>query len=202
MVYTTSNGPTTPGSYSKTKVSSCQYKISFKTASDNGKTSRVEIYRSDATSFNLDGSSRVANINIGSNQDGSFEESVPDCNKTWYYVLRAFDSLGNASGIVGDSVTTVSTTTVNPTTSVAESAIPVAAGQGSVLGTATTEGSVKGVETTVTPKPEVVTVTKTPTTNLINYIVHHKKITLGVVVLIALIIGAAVYFSRKKTTVI
>lgn len=126
-------GPDTPTSYSKEKISSCTYRIKFKTADDGGKTVKVELYRSDSTSFSVDSGTRVDSISIGSNSEGQFENTVPDCGKTYYFVIRAFDSSGNGSGTVGDSTVTIITTTVSPTP--VQGAIPVAAGPGGAGGT-------------------------------------------------------------------
>lgn len=133
--YNTS-GPGTPTNYLKEGPNACQYKISFKTADDGGKTVKVEIYRSENTSFNLDAGTRVATIAIGSNASHTHTDNLPDCSKTYYYALRAFDSAGNGSGVIGDSVinvTTISSGTSGSTTSLtgtagtsgASGAIPV-----------------------------------------------------------------------------
>lgn len=120
--------PDTPTDYRKDKLNNCDYKIHFRTADDGNKTVRVEIYRADITSFIADDGSKVGNINIGSNQEYDFSNSVPDCNKDYYFVLRAFDDAGNGSGLVGDSVvttTTTTTSTTNLTPTAATGAIPV-----------------------------------------------------------------------------
>lgn len=123
------DSPGTP-SYSKEQLSSCDYKIKFKTA-DDGKTSKVKIYRSSETSFTADSSTEVGTISIGPNMEGSFTNSVPDCGKTYYFAIRAFDDAGNTSGVPGDSFVTVTTVTVSPSPSVlaAAGAIPVANSQ-------------------------------------------------------------------------
>lgn len=138
------NGPGTPGNYSKEHPSICRWIIHFHTAADNGLTQRVEIYSSDQTSFPTDAGSRVGTITIGSNQDGSFtHDRGNDCDRSWYYVIRAFDSVGNQSDYVGDSVVNVTT--------VAGSASPVPA---LVLARAT--GNVLGEESVVaSPAPEI-----------------------------------------------
>ncbi len=102
-------GPGTPTNYSKDKILSCQYKIKFRTSDDGGKTTKVELYRSDNTSFTADSGTRVDTRSMGSNTDAEFVNGIPDCNKTYYYVLRAFDNAGNGSGIIGDSNVTVVT---------------------------------------------------------------------------------------------
>ncbi|OGH16649.1 MAG: hypothetical protein A3C30_04445 [Candidatus Levybacteria bacterium RIFCSPHIGHO2_02_FULL_40_18] len=143
-------GPGTPTNFSKDK-SACVYKIKFKTADDSGKTIKVVLYRTDSSSSEA---GEVDSISIGSNTEGQFENTIPDCNKEYFYAVRAFDAASNSSGLVGDSmsVTTTSTATtggVAPTQTTG-GAIPVGQGQGQVLGekTATKEGEVLGEEAT------------------------------------------------------
>ncbi|MDO8498850.1 MAG: hypothetical protein Q7S44_03630 [bacterium] len=137
------SGPDTPVSYSKEQTA-CQYKIKFKTADDGGKTSKVEVYRSENTNFTADGSTRVATVWIGSNQEGS---SLVDgeCGKTYYFAIRAFDGAGNGSGIIGDSETKIVTTTVvNTTPTPGAGAIPISESslsQGEILGEEATKSS-------------------------------------------------------------
>lgn len=134
--------PGTPGDYKReTQPSSCQFKISFKTADDGGKTSKVEIYRSDQTSFTADDGTRVGTVFAGSNQEGSFIDTVPDCAKTYYYAIRAFDGAGNGSGVVGDSVVKVVITTPATTT---ETQVVQAAAQGAIPVTTSIVGEVLG----------------------------------------------------------
>jgi hypothetical protein len=152
------DAPSTPTSYSKSKVGSCEYKITFHTAndSDTRKTAKVEIYRSENTSFAVDGSNKVGEVSIGPNEDGSFTNTVPDCGKTYYYVIRAFNLFGNGSGVIGDSevtVTTISSTTTTTTTSTTQTggAVPVenanvapGTGEEQVLGEQTGTSSEEG----------------------------------------------------------
>lgn len=151
-------GPGTPTSYSKEKISSCTYRIKFKTADDGGKTIQVRLYRSDATAFDASAANQVDSILIGSNTDGQFENTVPDCNKTFYYGVRAFDSAGNGSGVIGDTVdittTTTTTTAAAAGAGAAGGAIPVGAGQGQVLGEETKTGEVKGEEAAPSGEPK------------------------------------------------
>lgn len=137
--YNTS-GPDTPVAFSKNDTGSCSYKITFKTAND-GKTAKVELYRSPNTSFDINDGSKVDSQTIGPNTDGTFTNSKPDCGTTYYYAIRAFDAIGNGSGTIGDSeVHTVNTTVITGTTSTA-GAIP-AGTNGNVLGSST--GSSQG----------------------------------------------------------
>lgn len=119
------DGPGTPTNYSKNQTDSCTYKISFRTADDNGKTTKVEIYRSDSKSFSADSSTRVGTQGIGSNTDSTFTNVVGDCSKSYYFAVRAFDNSGNGSGLVGDSESQT-TTTSTVATSLTTGAIPVA----------------------------------------------------------------------------
>lgn len=138
VVYNTS-GPDTPTSYSKSRVNTCDYKISFHTANDGGKTVKVEVYRSGQTSFTADSGSRVDIVNIGSNQDGSSTTTPPTCNQDYYFAIRAFDSNGNGSGLIGDS----STVTINPPTSTGTSGTSGASGTAGAI-PAGTNGNVLG----------------------------------------------------------
>ncbi len=144
-------GPGTPTFYSKEKILSCTYRIKFKTADDSGKTVQVRLYRSDATAFDASSANQVDSILIGSNSEGQFENTVPDCNKEYFYGVRAFDSAGNGSGVIGDTVS-ITTTTTTTTAGIAPTgttggAIPVGEGQGQVLGEETKTGEVKGEAT-------------------------------------------------------
>jgi hypothetical protein len=123
------SGPGTPTDYSKDKQGTCNFKINFR-ASHDGNTNIIRIYRADVTKFIADAGSQVGQVGISPDQKGSFTDvNVPDCNKTYYYVVRAFDTSGNGSALIGDSVT-VYTSTTNATTTTA--------------GSSTTNGSTRG----------------------------------------------------------
>lgn len=197
--YNTQGDPTPPSNYKKEKISSCQYRITFRTAND-GLTTRVEVYRSENTSFNLDGGTRVGDISIGPNQDGTFEESVPDCNKTYYYVVRSFNSSGNPSGPVGDSAVTVT----SGTTTVEGGAVPVegvtlpggGAGGGQILGE-----EKKDKEASPTSKPEVVEVKEKGVTGAVkgvaDFVKNRTKLSL-LIGLGVLALGYGAYYFIKK----
>lgn len=160
------SGPDTPNSYSKERLNNCDYKIKFRTAND-GKTVKVQLFRSDTFNISVGASSVLTQQNIGPNLEGEFVNSVPVCGKDYYYVLRAVDSSDNASGTVGDSFTT--TTTTSTTGTVTGSAGNTGAGTskpvvlngssqvGSVLSTETssTSGTVTEVSGDITPTPSV-----------------------------------------------
>ncbi len=113
--------PDTPNSFSKERINDCEYKIKFRTGADNGKTVKVEIFRSENRNFGIDGGNRIAVIGIGSDQAYEFTDKVSNCSKEYFYAIRALDSADNVSGVTGDSITktieVVSTTiTPSPTT--------------------------------------------------------------------------------------
>ncbi len=125
--YNTSS-PGTPRDYRKENINSnnCDFKIHFRTDADNGKTVKVELYRSTDSAFSVNNESLVSSVNIGSDQEYDLLNSVPDCSKTYYYALRAFDNAGNGSGLIGDKITITTTTTSETTVNDGnQGAIPV-----------------------------------------------------------------------------
>jgi hypothetical protein len=192
--------PETPINYDKTKPDNCTYKISFRTANDSGRTSRVALYRSSDPSFTADSSHQVANVDIGSDTDGSMTNSVsPNCDTTYYFVIRAFDIYGNGSGLTGDSNST--TNIVNATTTTTQAAIPVSGQTGAVLGektetTTETAKEVLGATESAEPSvsPEVVNMNSQ---NPASWIMTHKKISLSVFVIL-LAVAYIIYLRRQK----
>ncbi len=204
--YNTS-GPGTPVNYGKERMNVCDYKIKFRTADDSGKTVKVEVYRSENTSFDLNNGSRVDTIVIGSSTDGQSVTTPPQCDKDYYFAVRAFDTNGNGSGAVGDSVikTTTTTTTTSTTTGAASGASGTSGGalasgsSGNVLGRQTevdadttgSEGEVKGDATpSATPTAEVAESEEKP---------PYAK-TIAIVAGIILF-GILAFLFRKKPTV-
>jgi len=189
------DGPGDPTGYSKDRTNVCDYKIKFHTADDSGKTVKVEVYRSENTSFTTGSGNRVDTITIGSNTDGQSITTPPSCSKDYYFGIRAFDSAGNGSNVVGDSVvkfTTTTTTTTTTGTTPAVGAIEITSG-GAILGKET-ESSKEGVilgETT--PSAE----SRGSPQTFGSYIKSHG-ILIGGIILLA--IGAiGLYVSKKKT---
>lgn len=144
VAYNTS-GPGDVKDYQKNKTNTCEYTVHFKTANDAGKTVKVEVYRSENTSFTADAGSRIATINIGSDTAHDFTNTPPDCSKTYYYATRAFDSAGNGSAVVGDSIT-VTTTTTSSTSGASGTAGAIASGNqgGNILGQTTQSDGATG----------------------------------------------------------
>lgn len=97
--------PGTPTEYSKSVLDNhCDYTIKFRTANDDGRTVKVEIYRSTNPAFSANNESLVHSISVGSDQFREVNNSVPDCSQTYYYAIRAFDTYGNGSGVIGDTL--------------------------------------------------------------------------------------------------
>jgi len=202
IVNYSTDGPDTPSEYGKDHPSDCRYKIHFKTANDNGKTVKVEIYRSKETSFGLDASNRAAVIDIGSNTEHTETDNLAsECDKKWYYALRAYDIYGNASDWIGDSEITVTTTTTTTTTTSTTTgqthttgAIPVVnvtLSSAEVLGEKTTAGTEKKAKDQKEEKVNILgTTTKRTNKNL--------YIEGGIGLLVLAIIGYGIY--KKKNS--
>lgn len=196
--------PGAPVSFSKNNLDGCNYKINFRTAPDGGKTVKVVLYRSVNSNFDVNSGTQVDSVNIGSDTDGSFNNHAPDCTKTYYFAIRAFDAYGNGSPVVGDSttVTTTTTTTVTTTAPAGQGAIPVGgAGGGQVLGTGTSAGekgvlgeATKSAENKVTPAP---TIKASSAIASANWIFSHKKISFSVLVLVLVLAGLGFYLYRR-----
>ena len=194
------SGPGDVFGYSKDH-NSCQYVIHFTTANDSGATVKVELYRSDAVPFTADTSTRVQTISAGSNETHAVTDTPPDCSKTYYYAVRAFNAAGNGSALVGDNVT--NETVITPTPGQSAGAIPVSGTNGNVLGVQTgptgatgTAGEGGQVEGESTPSAEVVNL---PPKNQPYYVAHPKR-TLAIAGGILVVIGAALYvfWTRRK----
>lgn len=142
--------PGTPYNYDRDD-SSCMNNITFTTADDGGKTVKVELYRSLATSFTADASTFVASQPIGSNVSGSFSIAAPGCSNDYFYALRAVNASELGSGFVGDKDVNVDTHTVTNTKTTIVTT-PGAASGGAIAVTGTgaggTDGTVEGAATT------------------------------------------------------
>lgn len=197
-------GPGDPHDYNKSQQS-CQYTIHFVTANDSGKTVKVELYRSTSVPFNADSGSRIQTISAGSNEPHDTTDTPPSCSQTYYYAIRSFDSAGNGSALVGDSVTQV--TVITPTPGAGGStggAIPVSGTNGNVLGSETSTGTVgptgsQGqVEGAASSSAEVVSMTPTPAPKQNIIQAHPKRTLIALGLLILLGAGSYVFFSKKN----
>lgn len=193
------NGPGTPGNYSKEHPSMCRWIIKFHTANDSGATSKVEIYSSDKANFATDNGTRVGSIDIGSDQGGTFIHDRADgCDKEWYYVIRAYDVIGNQSAHIGDEITRNTVVAPSPVAG----AVVITKSAGSVLGKTddhsnSTEsgevlGEVKDVSGDTTSNPGRLA----STTNAVKNLVTNKFTWWILSILVAL--GIVYGIARKK----
>ena len=191
--------PEKPSSYSRSNISGCENKIAFRTAND-GLTQKVEVYRSDVVEFTMQPSTRVATLSIGPNQESSYTDFVPDCNKTYYYVIRAIDGQGNASDPIGDKAVIITTSSSSTSTlatgfagnNLGTGAQTVASGESQV--TAPAEGE--------NPTPQEEVVQKEETTpgvlgSVTEKLFTTKNLGLLAALAIAILVGYAIY-TRKK----
>ncbi|MGI6423584.1 MAG: choice-of-anchor K domain-containing protein [Candidatus Dojkabacteria bacterium] len=91
--------------------------LTFTTAND-GRTSKVEIFRSDKSSFTANASTRLDTMNVSPNTTYTYTDGTAVAGNTYYYALRAVDAYGNVSTLVSDNVVIVvkepaTTTTTN-----------------------------------------------------------------------------------------
>jgi len=94
--------------------------IKFKTAND-GKTKKVEIHRSEKSSYTANESTRVHLMDVSPNTEYTWTDTSVVEGKTYYYALRTIDDAGNVSTFVSDSAVVVTTApTTGTTTTVTE----------------------------------------------------------------------------------
>lgn len=101
------SGPDTPINYHRTDVDDCQVNIGFTTGNDGGKTVKVELYRSTSSSFRADAGTKVSELALGSNTNGTFSDTVSDCGAEYFYAMRAVDAHGYGSNFIGDTETII-----------------------------------------------------------------------------------------------
>lgn len=75
--------------------------LKFKTAND-GRTSMVEIFRSDKSSFVANSSTLIHTMSVVPNTEYTYTDTTAESGKPYFYAIRAVDSLGNVSTIVSD----------------------------------------------------------------------------------------------------
>lgn len=85
------------------QADSCSYEIKFKTANDN-QTNKVVLYRLTDENIIINNDTKIIEKAMSPNQEGSIFTSIPDCNKNYYFFLRAFDNANNGSELVGDTI--------------------------------------------------------------------------------------------------
>ncbi|HCC67597.1 TPA: hypothetical protein DEP90_00030, partial [Patescibacteria group bacterium] len=110
-----SDAPSTVTEYSKTE-GTCTYTLKFKST-----TSKVQIFRSDKQPFTADDSTLLTkpSLSVTPNVLTTYTDTLPTCDKEYYYAIRAVDEFNNVSTMVTDDIitiipgTTTTTVTVN-----------------------------------------------------------------------------------------
>jgi len=92
--------PSSVKEYEKTK-SGCLNILTFKTA-DDGQTSKIQIFRSEKSSFIADSSNILTQLAVLPNENVSYTDGTSLCDVEYYYAIRALDNSGNASSFVSD----------------------------------------------------------------------------------------------------
>ena len=193
------SGPSPVSGYYKDGLSD-GYRLHYHTPSDSD-FDKVIIYRGDAPDFSADSSHEIATVNSSPNSDMTYEDHFGMvAGKTYYYYIRALDHAGNSSPLTGDGgVTTVITPT--PGTVLSGTNVIILPGQ---EGT----GSVLGTEATASPTPELgspqpdqggvvnqINQFANQTPNPIKWILTHKKISIGIALIL---FGIAYYLYRMS----
>ncbi len=98
--------PSPVTNYEKT-TNGCINTLKFTTANDGGQTSKIQIFRSDKSTFVANSSNLIAEIPTTSGQAITYQDTTPLCNVTYFYAIRALDTAGNISAFVTDKVVVV-----------------------------------------------------------------------------------------------
>lgn len=194
------SGPSAVSGYSRDGLSD-GFRLHYHTPSDSD-FDKVKIYRGDSAGFSADSSHEIATVNSSPNSDMTYEDHFGMvAGKTYYYYIRALDHAGNSSPLTGDGGGTFTQTASSPVPG-SQNVVILPAMDGR------TNGSVLGTEATSSPTSEP---TSQPTiveriTNLgnqspglIKWILTHKKISIGVgLVLLATAYGIYALAKKRK----
>lgn len=192
------SGPSPVSDFGKERMNgNTMYKVHWKNPLESDFT-KVFIYRGEIAGFEADDAHKVAEMGGNPGDTMSWDNGGLDPNKEYYYVIRALDHANNSSSLVGDAgVTTTSTTTGASGGAVLGSST---GGTGSGNVTQLPKEEVLGGESGVfTPAPEAATdvtnTAETVRTGLLNWVLTHKAVTLGVI----LALGLLWYFLRRRS---
>lgn len=165
--------------YYKERTNDGQYKLHWKNPSETD-FDKVVIYRGESADFTADNTHEIARVNGSPNSEMTYDDNfAPDANKNYFYIIRALDHAGNSSSIVGDGGTTTTTvqSTSKPTTSKVAT-LPKEDSSGSVLGTETSVDQTN-IESTPAPKANEEATEASQKNAVLDWILTHKKLTLG-----------------------
>ncbi len=116
--------------------------LKFKTA-DDGVTSKIQIFRSEQSSFVADSDTLIHTMDVTPNTEYTWTDSSSESDKVYYYAIRAVDSTGNVSEIVSDEkvITVPAKAGTVKTTQQVQTAVTVVESQenGSIAGASDTK---------------------------------------------------------------
>jgi hypothetical protein len=189
------SGPSPVTGYYKERINDGENKIHWKNPSDTD-FDKVIIYRGDVLGYSADSSHEIARVSGGPNSDMTYDDHfTPDATKTYFYLIRALDHAGNSSSLVGEGGETV----INgPTTQPVSGKVTVLpAESGSVLGTEETTSSTP--EATVNPSVvDQINEFATKTPQPFKWILTHKKISIGLAIILILLAYRLYKFSNRN----
>lgn len=197
-------GPSNVSDFSKERMNGdTTYKIHWKNPPESD-YAKVFIYRGTEPGFEADDGHKVAELGGSPSDTMSWDNNGLDPTKQYYYYIRALDKANNSSGLTGDSSTTTVYATPTPGTGSGTSgtvtSLPKEQGTGgSVLGTEATP-STESTMMEETPKAGVVEQINnyaSQTNGPQKWILTHKKISLGILVILGLL-GFYYYKSTKR----
>lgn len=189
------NGPAGVSDYYKDGLSD-GYRLHWKNPSDSD-FDKVMIYRGDTPDFTADSSHEIATV-LGTPGSPMAYEDHSGTNR--YYNIRALDHAGNSSGLVGDGGgVVIQTVTPSPAARISQIIVASETEEGA-------QGSILGAEATASPEP-----TETPKQNIVEqvnefasttpepfkWILTHKKISIGILLVVATFIYLLVRRKQK-----
>lgn len=186
------SGPSPISGFYKERISDGAYKLHWVNPGDSD-FAQVVIYRGDSQGYSADASHEIARVAGGANATMTYEDHfTPDSSKNYIYLIRALDRAGNSSSLAGDPAGTVtSASSPNPAPGSVRT-LPGEQGSGSVLGTsASPSGS-------PTPEGALTNGGVSSKGGLFNWIFTHKKISLGILLVAAIIFVYLRKHSKKS----
>lgn len=193
------SGPSPISGFYKERISDGMYKLHFHTPND-GDFSHVIIYRGETGDFSADAGHKIAEVNGGADSDMTYDDHfTPNAGKDYYYDIRAIDKAGNSSSLAGDGTGTTYVEVLGESTSPTPSS-------GTVINISKEKatGSILGAEASPEPSSEAsgsqIVNDSVLNTNpgALKWVLTHKKISLGILLLVTALISGFFYFKRKN----
>ena len=187
------SGPDPVSGFSKEGLSD-GYRLHYHTPT-NDDFSHVIIYRGDTKGFEADSAHEIATVNCSRDSDMTYEDHS---GLDKYYLIRAIDKAGNSSGLAGDGGETIVTEeTPSPTTGEEVTILP-STGEGSVLGEEDNEASTMEEMSKGNGIVERINSFASTTPEPFKWILTHKKISIGILLIIFLIGWQFYRYNKRK----